>query len=210
VRLAASIVVLVGLAVAVSDQTYLTGEIGLLEAANAIPTWAGWPLRIVMQLGTLLVALVVVVLVAWRTWARGPAPSVAVLVAVVIAFRLDNVIKDVIDRPRPPGLVDGLHVRESISGFGFPSGHTTMAFALAASLHPSVPRRQRWVLWLLGTVVGAARMHVGVHWPADVAGGAALGTAIGSAAWLAVTAVTARGHRRPGGGDDAPDAPRQG
>jgi undecaprenyl-diphosphatase len=163
-----------------------------------------------MQLGTLVVALAVVAVVAWRTRARGPAPSTAVLVAVVIAFRLDNVIKDVIDRPRPPGIVEGLDVRESISGFGFPSGHTTMAFALAASLHPSVPRRQRWVLWVLAAVVGTARMHVGVHWPADVAGGAALGTAIGSVAWLAVTAVAAQVHGRAGAGNGAPDPMRQG
>jgi membrane-associated phospholipid phosphatase len=29
-------------------------------------------------------------------------------------------------------------------------------------------------------------MHVGVHWPADVVGGAALGTAVGTTAWLLV------------------------
>jgi undecaprenyl-diphosphatase len=158
-----------------------------------------------MQLGTLVVALVVVAVVAWLTRARGPAPGAAALVAVAIAFRLDNIIKDVVDRPRPPAILDGLYVRETISGFGFPSGHTTMAFALAASLHPSLPRHQRWVLWVLAAVVGVARMHVGVHWPADVVGGAALGTAIGSAAWLAVTALEARVAPRSGAGGDAHD-----
>ena len=185
-RLGGSLTVLGVLSILVADQTFLRGETAVLQAANDIPTAPGWPLRVVMQLGTLWVALVVVAVTAWATRARGVGAALAVAVAVAIAFRLDNVLKDVIDRPRPPGMVDGLHVRETIGGFGFPSGHTTMAFALAASLHPAVATRWRWIVWTLAAVVGVARMHVGVHWPADIVGGAALGTAIGTTAWLLV------------------------
>ena len=188
-RLGGALTVLGALSVLVADQTFLWGETAVLQAANDIPTAPGWPLRVVMQLGTLWVALVVVVVTAWTTRARGAGPALAVAVAVTIAFRLDNVLKDVIDRPRPPGMVDGLHVRETIGGFGFPSGHTTMAFALTASLHPAVAPRWRWIVWTLAAVVGIGRMHVGVHWPADIVGGAALGTAIGTTAWLLVTAA---------------------
>jgi membrane-associated phospholipid phosphatase len=194
-----AIAVLVGLAIAVSDQTFLRGEVAIVEAANDVPTWAGWPARVVMQLGTLPVALVVVAAVGWWTRARGrgPAAPLAGFLAVLIAFRLDNVLKDVVERPRPPGLVAGLHVRETISGFGFPSGHATMAFALASSLHPALPRPWRWLMWGLAAIVGLARMHVGVHWPVDVLGGAALGTAIGTGAWLLVTALTGRSAGAP-------------
>jgi membrane-associated phospholipid phosphatase len=195
IRLVCAMVVLAALAVGVSDQTFLWGEVAVLERTNDLPTWAGWPLRLVMQLGTLWVALVVVALVAWWTRDRGPGPAVAVLVAALVGFRLDNVIKDVIDRPRPPAVLADLQVRETIGGFGFPSGHTTMAFALAAALHSSLPHRWRWVPWVIAIIVGVARMHVGVHWPADVVGGAALGTAIGSAAWLLATAAMERGAR---------------
>ncbi len=181
-----------------SDQHFLGGEVGLLEAVNDLPAWAGWPLRVVMPLGTLLAGLTVTALTAAWTHRRGPRPALAVLLAVAIAYRLDNVLKDVIERPRPPQVLTMLHVRETIGGFGFPSGHTTMAFALAASLLATLAPRWRWVAWGLAAAVGAARMYVGVHWPADVMGGAALGTAIGSGAWLLVAGpADARRAARP-------------
>jgi membrane-associated phospholipid phosphatase len=77
-------------------------------------------------------------------------------------------------------------VRDEAHGFGFPSGHTALAFAVAAVLHPLLPPRARWVVWLLAGAVGLARMYVGVHWPMDVVGGAALGLLIGGAAGLLV------------------------
>lgn len=184
-----SLAVLAVLTAAVSGQTFLTGETAIVQAVNDVPSALGWPLRIVMQLGTLTVALVVVAGVALFARDRGPTSALAMLLAVAVAYRLDNVMKGIVERPRPPGLVDSLHVREHIGGFGFPSGHTTMAFALAASLHPILPGRWRGLVWASAIAVGLARMHVGVHWPADVVGGAALGIAIGTGAWLVVVTL---------------------
>jgi undecaprenyl-diphosphatase len=197
--LGAAVAALVALALVASDQRVLWGEAGAVEAVNGLPDAVGWPARAVMQLGTLWVALVVVAVVAWRTRAHGWAPTVALAVAVALAFRLDNVLKAVIERPRPPAELDGLDVREHISGFAFPSGHTTMAAALAAALHPVLPRRWRPVAWAIVLVVGLARLHVGVHWPLDVAGGIALGVALGALAWLAVSLVGARSPGRAPG-----------
>lgn len=196
-RLLVALAVLIVTTVAVSDQRYVVGEAAAVEAFTSIPTWAGWPLRVVMELGRLWAALIVVAVVAWRSRHLGATPTVAVLATVLVAFRLDNVLKAIVDRPRPPAVLDGLVVREHIGGYGFPSGHTTMAFAVAAALQPLLPPRWRRVAWGLAAVVGLARMHVGVHWPLDVIGGAALGTAIASAAWLSTTAVAGR-HHTPG------------
>ena len=195
--LTAALAVLVVTAIAASDQRVLPGEVAVLEAANDIPTALGWPLRVVMQLGTLWAALVVVAAVAIRTLKQGLVPAVATFVAVLLAFRLDNLLKDVIDRPRPEQLVDGVRVREEIGGFGFPSGHTTMACALAAALHPLLPPFWRRVAWAGAAIVAIARMHVGVHLPLDLVGGAALGTAIGAAAWLAVGRAPSCWFERP-------------
>lgn len=195
--LALSVAVLGLLAVAVSDQRVLVGETGLVEAVNAVPTGVGWPFRVVMQLGTLWVALVAVAAVAWRTWrSQGPWPTAALALSVAVAYRLDNIIKAVIERPRPSAVVDGLDVREHIGGPAFPSGHTTMACAVAAALHPVLPTRWRVVVWSLAAIVALTRMHVGVHWPLDLLGGAALGTAIAAAAWLCVGPALGRPARK--------------
>jgi membrane-associated phospholipid phosphatase len=193
-RLVVALVVLATATLVVADQRFVRGEVDVVAAANALPRVVGAPLEVVMQLGTLLVGLAVAAVTAVLTRRRGPVPALTVLLAAAVAWRLDNVLKAIIDRPRPPGLVDDLVVREAATGFGFPSGHTTMAFALAAALHPTLPARWRWAAWALATLTGVSRMYVGVHWPMDLVGGAALGTAIGSAAVL----VTSRYGPRPG------------
>jgi membrane-associated phospholipid phosphatase len=196
--LVAAVASLTLLAVAVSESTFLAGETAILEAANDVPAAVGWPLRVlVMQLGTPGVGLAVVLVTAALRHDRGPAPALAVLVAVGVAFRLDNVLKAVIERPRPSGLLEGIEVRDHVGGFGFPSGHTTMACAIAASLHPILSPTARWIVWALAALVGAARMYVGAHWPADVVAGAALGIAIASAAWLLVGLLPLRADLRP-------------
>jgi membrane-associated phospholipid phosphatase len=197
VVLLGSLVVLAVLTMAVSDQAFLVGETASLQAINEIPSALGWQLRVVMELGTVRVALLVVAATGWCTRDRGPVPAVTVLVAATTAYWLDDVIKGIVERPRPAGLVADLHVREHIGGFGFPSGHTTMAWAIAASLHPTLPVRWRPIAWVLAALVGLARMYVGVHWPADAVGGAALGIAIGSASWLLMTGLPGLGDARP-------------
>jgi undecaprenyl-diphosphatase len=56
----------------------------------------------------------------------------------------------------------------------FPSDHATVAFAVAGTV---VWFKRRPGVWLLGaaTLIGVARIYVGVHWPSDVAGAALLG-----------------------------------
>ena len=61
----------------------------------------------------------------------------------------------------------------------FPSGHSAAAFAFAAGAAMELPALAP-VLAPLALAVGYSRVHTGVHYPSDVAAGAAIG--IGSAA----------------------------
>jgi len=135
-----------------------------------------------MQLGTLGAAILVTAVVAGTLLPQRPLVVLSVVIASFAAWRLDDVVKELIERPRPEGVLPAAVVRDEATGFGYPSGHTCLAFALAAVLHPLLPPKVRWVPWVLATAVGMARLYVGVHWPMDVVGGAALGIAIGSAA----------------------------
>lgn len=182
-----ALLVLTVAALLVSDQRFLPGETAAVEAVNGLPRWVAWPLPLVMQLGTIWVALPLVAVMAWATRRHGARPALGGLLAVASAYRLDNVLKDVIERPRPPAVLDGLHVRDHVGGFAFPSGHTTMAFALAVAVLPAVPIRWRPAVWGLAALAGVARLYVGVHWPMDLVGGAALGIALGTAAAMLVT-----------------------
>lgn len=64
--------------------------------------------------------------------------------------------------------------------WGWPSSHTTIAFAMAATVYTLLPK-QRWLGWL--AIAYAAYIGLGVsvtiHWCSDFAAGAIIGTVIG-------------------------------
>ena len=98
-----------------------------------------------------------------------------------ISSLLDNVIKLVISRQRPPA--DLVHILSPTTGFSYPSGHavffTWLSFMLAFSLAPRIKPAYRPVLWILAAIVIVltciARVWAGDHWPSDVLGGVLLG-----------------------------------
>jgi membrane-associated phospholipid phosphatase len=98
-----------------------------------------------------------------------------------ISSGLDNVIKLLISRQRPPA--DIVHILSPTTGFSFPSGHavffTWLSFMLAFSLAPRFAPRVRPILWIMAGVVVVltclARVWAGAHWPSDVLGGVLLG-----------------------------------
>jgi undecaprenyl-diphosphatase len=61
--------------------------------------------------------------------------------------------------------------------YSFPSGHATVSFACAAVLAAALPRL-RVPLFALAALIAFSRVYVGVHYPSDVVGGAALGILI--------------------------------
>ena len=98
-----------------------------------------------------------------------------------ISSLLDNVIKLVISRQRPPA--DLVHVLSPTTGYSYPSGHavffTWMSFMIAVSIAPKIRPAYRPWLWILAAIVIVltciARVWAGAHWPSDVIGGVLLG-----------------------------------
>ena len=128
-------------------------------------------------------------------------PALRMGTAQALNFATTFALKRLIARPRPYVALDGVEARDRghqgdriFDPYSFPSGHTSTAAVLATSLAISYPE---WyvvapaALWA-GTM-GAARIWHGVHYPADVAVGAALGVATAVAVHVVWDAVDAGG-----------------
>jgi membrane-associated phospholipid phosphatase len=92
------------------------------------------------------------------------------------AYALSTSIKLAVGRRRPV-IEDLPHLMATPTGLSFPSSHSTSSFAAARAFGPLLPAGP-----LYGAAVAMAfsRLYLGVHYPSDVAAGAALGTVIGS------------------------------
>lgn len=93
---------------------------------------------------------------------------------VGVAGAVTGCLKELFGRPRPLEVYPGLAVIPVDAGYAFPSGHATLAFALAGALAARWPKGR--LLWL-GLAVGVAlsRIALGMHWPSDVIAGAGIG-----------------------------------
>jgi membrane-associated phospholipid phosphatase len=159
------------------DRTHVSSaEAAVFRAVNGhevIPFVLVWP---VMQLGNLAVvpasALVAAVFRRWRL-------AAGLLLAGAGTYYAAKVVKGIVVRGRPAGLLDDVVIRGTAAlGRGFVSGHAAVVAALLGTAWPWLSRRGRIVCAVLAVAVCLARVHVAAHLPLDVVGGAGLGLAI--------------------------------
>ena len=182
--IAVSLAVL-GWCVALASGPLTDVEETLFRKVNGLPERLFpliWPL---MQYGTFItIPLLALVAFAFRRWRLG----VAMLVAGVGVYLVARVLKEVVSRGRPGGLLDDVNSHESFAtgSLGFPSGHAAVSAALTAVAFAFLPRRVALIALGVAVVVMFGRMYVGAHLPLDLVGGAALGAIAGSLANLLV------------------------
>jgi undecaprenyl-diphosphatase len=103
------------------------------------------------------------------------------LVAVALADWTSMAIRALVDRPRPPLRYPEPKTLVPLPHDGsFPSGHAATSFAAATMLSFAFPKLAPALL-ILASAVAFSRVYVGVHYPLDVIGGAALGVLVATA-----------------------------
>ncbi|MCH0566130.1 phosphatase PAP2 family protein [Streptomyces sp. MUM 2J] len=164
-------------------------DVDLLYDVNGLakdaPRWFDTVMAYVGEYG-LLLAMVLLVLWCWRTVRRRGAEdavsSVAALVwaplAAAIAVLVNVPIRGFVERPRPFLDHQGLDVLVSgKTDYSFVSDHATITMAMGVALFVA---HRRFGLVGIGIALleGFCRVYMGVHYPTDVVGGFALGTAV--------------------------------
>jgi undecaprenyl-diphosphatase len=151
-------------------------------AADA-PGWFDRVMEFVGEYGTMLGIVLLGLWCWWRVRRHDDAvTSVAGLVwaplAAAIALLINIPIRGFVERPRPFNDHKGLEVL--IAGktdYSFVSDHATLAMAIAVGVF--VANRKFGLAAIgLAVVAGFCRVYMGVHYPTDVIGGFALGTAV--------------------------------
>ena len=179
------LVAVAGLAVVVVGGLIADGgtvgsvERSVFRAVNDLPQWLYRPLWVFTQMGNLVVALVigVVVALALRRWEG----AIAVVVAGLLKLRFEETVKDVVQRSRPgTSIGNDVHLRGDVSvgGLSYVSGHAVITSAVAGVLTPILPGRWKVLPWVAVAGNAFARVYVGAHNPRDVVGGVALGLVI--------------------------------
>ncbi|MFJ9543105.1 phosphatase PAP2 family protein [Streptomyces sp. NPDC101225] len=138
------------------------GEYGLPAAMVLLVVWCWWSVR--------------------RRGGQDAASSVAALVwaplAAALAVLVNVPIRGFVERPRPFRTHQGLDVLVSgKTDYSFVSDHATITMALGVGLF--VAHRKFGLVGIgLALLEGFCRVYMGVHYPTDVVGGFALGTAV--------------------------------
>ena len=194
--------VFIAYAVVVGDNPGPTGadQTAMNIVGDIRSDWLTSVAKVITALGSLW-AIIPVALIAAFVFARtGHKPELAILIAgTVLLIVLSPLMKELIDRPRPP---DSLVEATSSS---YPSGHAAHSvlyawLAVAATLR----LRPRWsggtALLTAGIVltaaIGLSRVYLGAHYLSDVSGGWGLGvSAFAVATVVSVLVIHLRQNR---------------
>ncbi|MFF4743392.1 phosphatase PAP2 family protein [Streptomyces chengbuensis] len=165
-------------------------DVGLLYDINGLarsaPPWFDRVMEFVGEYGIMLALVLVGLWCWWSVRRRGtPEDSIGAVAALVwaplaagVALLINVPIRGFVERPRPFLDHHGLEVLvDGKTDFSFVSDHSTMAMAVGVAVFVA---NRRFGLAAIGLALaeGFCRVYMGVHYPTDVVGGFALGTAV--------------------------------
>jgi undecaprenyl-diphosphatase len=122
---------------------------------------------------------------AWLGGQKGRRAGIATALASLgTTYVVQRMVKPIFRRRRPFVNRETMVVGIRTADASFPSGHTAASFAAATVVSTFYPSAAPLV-FTLASLVGTSRVHLGHHFPSDVAAGAAIGVGTGTVtAWL--------------------------
>lgn len=169
-------------------------ELSIFRYINDWPAGLHGVFAAITLAGGIATALLLWVIVAY--WLAGRRASWATAIAGVGAWVTAQLIKLLVERPRPQATLDTLNTYgHHYSSWSFPSGHATFVAACAVTIALyDKPRHRPWLIAAI-LLVGISRIYLGAHFPLDVIAGWALGTTVAIAVKFALDRWIA-GRRR--------------
>ncbi|MGW3246890.1 phosphatase PAP2 family protein [Streptomyces sp. NPDC001070] len=164
-------------------------DVSLLRDINGLakdaPHWLDSAMEFVGEYGLILLMVLIAGWCWWRVARRSGAEAPAAVAGVIwsglaaaIALVLNVPLRNFVDRPRPFVDHQGLDVLvKGKTDFSFVSDHATLTMAVAMGLF-MVSRSWGLAAIAVALAEGFCRVYMGVHYPTDVLGGFALGTAV--------------------------------
>ena len=116
-------------------------------------------------------------LAAWLFWLGKEKKSFTIMSLLLLSTFVSGLLKMVIARPRPEGLI----ALDDKIGYSMPSGHSTIAGTIAAYAYFSneIKKNYKYFLIILALLTGISRIYLGVHFLSDVITGLFIGAIIG-------------------------------
>jgi len=102
--------------------------------------------------------------------------------AIVSRFIFGEIIKRLVARPRPFEFHQVTQLIPEDLHMSFPSGHITFFFAFSTAVY-FYNKKAGLICYAVSFLMGLARIYTGVHYPADILGGMALGFLMGWGMW---------------------------
>ncbi|MDD2472507.1 MULTISPECIES: phosphatase PAP2 family protein [unclassified Methanoculleus] len=154
----------------------IDSEIALIRALQEQAAWLEAPMQFFSFLGQPEFYLLVVPLLYW---CRDPRLGLRLGLLMGISSGINEALKVAFHLPRPYWVSPEVRALESYPSFGLPSAHAQGAVTFWGLIAATV--RRRWFSAFavaLIFLIGASRVFLGVHYPADVVAGWVFGIAV--------------------------------
>jgi undecaprenyl-diphosphatase len=144
------------------------------------------------------------VLIALGIWILWKEKKAGLIFLVFIGLTLtitdqlsSHILKNIIGRVRPCHVLENVHLlTDCNTSYSFPSSHAVNIFAAALFLAQPL-KRLAPVFYVIAAIVAYSRIYIGIHYPLDVLGGAAIGLLIAWPMRRLKEEVVARFHLCP-------------